>query len=168
VRPAAAVGTADVRLLPAGVGADDAEPAAGGELLVADTRGDDHHVAGIQGEGDALLAPELRHRRSAVDAEHLVGRTVVVMEGEDAVAPAAHPVVAAEELLEHRSRVALGEIHGTRIDQQRQPWVVGDLPVRLQQVRNDLRAARCGVDFGRHGPSIPPSHSEPLRAARGV
>ena len=142
----AGIRPAHIRLLPAGVGADDAQAAAGGELLVGDARGDDDHVTRIEGHGDTVLAAQPGHHRTAVDSEHLVGRAVVVMKGEYAVTPASDPTVGDEALLEHGGRIMPVERYGSPIDEQRQAGVVGDLCVGLEQVRDDRWIFGTGTD----------------------
>jgi len=95
----AAIRTAQVRLLAPRVSAHHPQRTAGGKPLVAHTGGNDDHVSRSECYRHSVLPAQLGHRRAAVNAEHLVGGAVVVMEGEDAVAPASDPVVGGEKLL---------------------------------------------------------------------
>ena len=56
---------AHIRLLPARVGAYDSESAAGGELFVADTRGNNDHVTRVERDSDAILTAEPSIKSSA-------------------------------------------------------------------------------------------------------
>ena len=55
-----------------------------------------HRVAGPDVQGFALFAAESDLRLALGDSEHLMGGRVVVMEGKDAVPPAAAPPVFGE------------------------------------------------------------------------
>ena len=83
-------------LLSHGIGAHDAERTFGRQLLVPGARRQNDHFAGPRGHYDAVVAAELNHHFTAVDAERLVRIAMKMMERIDAVAPCGGPMIAIE------------------------------------------------------------------------
>ena len=121
-----------------GIGADHAELAARGQLLVPGPRGEHDHVARPRNQLYASVAAELRGHLAAIDAEGFVRIAVIVVEREYPVAPRRGPAVAGKELLEQRRRIRPGERQRRRIDEQRPARMVGDRAVGGEQVSDDL------------------------------
>ena len=95
--------------------------------------GQDGDVTGLQSEYSTFLAAEADPPLAARDAENLMDPGVVVHVVVDAVAPCAAPSVRFEQILDHSRRVvALIEIDGAPVDDQRPPRMVGDETVVLE------------------------------------
>jgi hypothetical protein len=95
---------------------------------VADARGNEHRIARRHRQRLPRLATEADRGGAGGDAEHLVDVGMVVVEGVDAVPPAAAPAVPLEEGLEGLRRIAGGGVDGALVDDQRQ-HAVGNVAV---------------------------------------
>ena len=101
---------------------------------MADPRGNHDHVTRLEAEGNAPLPAQAGDGRASVDAEYLVAGAVVVVKRKYAVAPASDPMVRGEQLLEHLGCIMFRESNGSRINEQRQARIVGDVRVGHEQV----------------------------------
>ena len=118
------------------IGADDEKARARGDALVAGARRQRDDIAGRDLEIAALSAAEPQGGVANRDAEHLMGGRVVVMEGEDAPAPAPPPIVLGEFPLEGARRILFVRLDRAAIEDRGQT-AVRNAAVILEEGRLD-------------------------------
>ncbi len=153
------------------VGANDDEVIASAQVLVGDSGGDHDDIARFEIEDWSCFAAELRTDGTGRDAQHFMGRAVVVMVREDAVAPDTAPALLVEPVLDDRGGVLVIERDRLTVDHNRQCGIVGKGAVIRQQVGADriIACSRMNLDgmllvVLRHG--VPARHLR--RGRRGA
>jgi hypothetical protein len=114
-----------IGLLPGWISSDNVKIRAGPEILMANAGRNYDHVAGLHMGVNSHRVSETKQCIASIDAQDLVGRTMIVRKGIDAIAPCGAPVILSIEVLEgSRQLLSAGPDHSF-VDQQRQAWIVG-------------------------------------------